>query len=107
MPPPGRMAIEDVAPERDREEAGSHLPRRIRDKVVTEFMALFPGMPAGRALGMAREFIADPDGFQMKMSQARAPRVTLERLARLMAELPHGAVRPRKVAPRRWAVTSA
>jgi hypothetical protein len=89
--PPGHAPEEDIAaPERDREVVGSHLPRRIRDQVVRDFMAMFPGIPAGRALEMARAFIADPDGFQAKMRGAHVDPIVLEQLARLMEELPLG-----------------
>ena len=89
--PPGYEPTEDIAaPERHREVVGSHLPRRHRDRVVRDFMDMFPGMPAGRILEMARAFIADPDGFQAKVRKAHSDPITLERLALLMKELPHG-----------------
>lgn len=107
-PPPPSSAVlnEVVAPERDR-EAGSHLPRKLRDEVARRFMETFPGMTGATAVRYARSMLADPDRFVAEVTRPRLGVLDRERLARLMSELPHGALRPRKVAPRQWAVTSS
>lgn len=85
---------------------GSHLPRRITKRIVSDFMDMFPGMPAARALNMAREFIADPDAFQANMRRARVGTERMERLEQMMRELPLGLRRSRSIPKRSWAVTS-
>lgn len=89
--PPGfTPAEESPSPSDIGSTDGCHLPRRITKRIVSDFMAMFPGMPAARALNMAREFVADPDAFQANMRRAKVGAENLERLARLMEELPLG-----------------
>jgi len=68
---------------------GSPLPRRITERIVRDFREMFPGMPAFHALEMGRAFVADPEGFRMKVSR-EFPTMRLDRLDRLMSELPLG-----------------
>lgn len=93
--PPGTTPTEESpSPSVIGSTDGSHLPRRITKRIVADFMDMFPGMPAARALNMAREFIADPDAFQANMRRARVGTERLDRLARLMEELPWGISSP-------------
>lgn len=96
--PPGLAPTEESpSPSDIGSTDGCHLPRRITKRIVSDFMAMFPGMPAARALNMAREFVADPDAFQANMRRAKVGTENLERLARLMEELPLGiSKRPRR-----------
>lgn len=100
--PPGLAPTTDRCP---RASSGGRetLPRKIRDEIAHRFMAEFPGMSGAMAVRFAKAMLAD---VKDERDAERIAHMDRDQLARLMAELPLGMTRARKVAPRAWAVRS-